>query len=79
MIRQAMEDVGSSPLETVMVGDSNFDMLMAKSAGVLAIVSWGFQPVAALREAGADVIVDSYAGLQPVLDRYLDGASNPDT
>jgi phosphoglycolate phosphatase len=63
-----------------MVGDSNFDMLMAKSAGVLAIgVSWGFQPVAALREAGADVIVDSYAGLQPVLDRYLDGASNPDT
>jgi phosphoglycolate phosphatase len=55
-------------------------MLMAKSAGVLAIgVSWGFQPVAALREAGADVIVDSYAGLQPVLDRYLDGASNPDT
>lgn len=77
MIRQAMEEVGSSPQETVMIGDSNFDMLMAKAAGAFAIgVSWGFQPVAALREAGADVIVDSYAELQPVLDRFLDGVSN---
>ena len=38
-------------------------------------VAWGFQPVAALRESGAETIVHSYAALQPVLDRFLDGAS----
>jgi phosphoglycolate phosphatase len=78
MIEQAMAEVGATPAETAMVGDSNFDMMMAMAAGVRAIgVSWGFQPVAALKEAGADLIVDSYPALEPVLERFLDGLSNP--
>ena len=78
MIEQAVAEVGGSPATTAMVGDSNFDMLMAKSAGVQAIgVSWGFQPVDALRQAGADTIVDSYPALEPVLARFLDRASHP--
>jgi phosphoglycolate phosphatase len=72
MIRQAMAELGVQPERTVMVGDSSFDMEMARAAGVLPIgVSWGFQPVAALRAAGADVIVDSYADLQKILDEFL--------
>jgi phosphoglycolate phosphatase len=72
MIRQAMAELGVPPERTVMVGDSSFDMEMARAAGVRPIgVSWGFQPVAALREAGADVIVDSYADLQKILDEFL--------
>jgi phosphoglycolate phosphatase len=78
MIEQAMAEVGASPAATTMVGDSNFDMMMAKAAGARAIgVSWGFQPVAKLREAGADLVVDSYPALEPVLDRFLDELSNP--
>jgi phosphoglycolate phosphatase len=47
-------------------------MAMARAAGVVPIgVSWGFQPVAALTEAGADCIVDSYTDLAPVLDDFL--------
>jgi phosphoglycolate phosphatase len=76
MIRQAMAEVGATAEQTAMVGDSSYDMAMARAAGVLPIgAAWGFQPVAALREAGAETIVESYPALEPVLDRFLAGAS----
>lgn len=72
MILQAMGEVGANAQDTVMIGDSNFDMAMARSAGVLSIgVSWGFQPVAALSEAGARHIVHSYGELEAALGRFL--------
>jgi len=76
MILQAMEELGVAPQDTVMIGDSSYDMAMARSAGVLPIgVSWGFQPVTALAEAGAGPIVHSYAELEPVLGDFLDAPS----
>jgi len=76
MIEQAMDAVGITPSHTVMVGDSTYDMAMARAAGALPIgVAWGFQPVAALREAGAERIVHSYPELRTLLDR-LCGPSN---
>jgi phosphoglycolate phosphatase len=72
MLHQAMDEVGVRPEDSVMIGDSSFDMAMARAAGVLPIgVSWGFQPVAALTEAGADHIVDTYEALQASLERFL--------
>jgi phosphoglycolate phosphatase len=72
MIRQAMAEVGAAPENTVMIGDSSYDMEMARAAGVLPVgVSWGFQPVAALKEAGAGMIVDSYAELEEALTDFL--------
>ena len=51
-------------------------MAMARAAGVLPVgVSWGFQPVAALTEAGAGPIVHSYAELEAVLQEFLDPPS----
>lgn len=77
MILQAMETLGVSPENTAMVGDSSFDMAMARAAGVLPVgVSWGFQPVAALEEAGAAHIVHSYSELEPVLQALLDRPSH---
>jgi phosphoglycolate phosphatase len=59
MLRQAMGEVDAKPSATVMIGDTSFDMAMACAAGVRAIgVSWGYHPVAALREAGAEVVLD---------------------
>ena len=59
MLRQAMREVDAPPSATVMIGDTSFDMAMARAAGVRAIgVSWGYHQVAALREAGAEIIVD---------------------
>ncbi len=77
MILQAMEELGVVPEDTVMIGDSSYDMAMARAAGVLPVgVSWGFQPVAALSEAGAARIVHSYAELDPVLRDFLDRPSH---
>jgi phosphoglycolate phosphatase len=76
MILQAMKETGAAPHDTVMVGDSSFDMGMARAAGVLPVgVSWGFQPVGALTEAGAGPIVHSYAELEAVLREFLDSPS----
>ena len=37
MILQAMKEAGAGPHDTVMVGDSSFDMGMARAAGVLPV------------------------------------------
>ena len=67
MILQAMADVGVSPAQTVMVGDTSFDMEMAAAAGVRGIgVSWGYHPRARL--GAATHLVDDYGGLRAVLD-----------
>lgn len=76
MILQAMQETGVTPHDTVMVGDSSFDMAMARAAGVLPVgVSWGFQPVAALAEAGAGPIVHCYTELKTVLQEFLSSPS----
>jgi phosphoglycolate phosphatase len=62
MLLQAMAETGVTPDRTVMVGDTSFDMAMARAAAVHAMgVSWGYHPVAALREAGAQVVVEHFA------------------
>lgn len=57
VINYALEISGAEREETVMVGDRNFDILGAKSAGISSIgVLYGFGTEAELREAGADFI-----------------------
>ena len=59
-----MEQLGVTPEECAMVGDSPQDILAAKAAGCLAVgVTWGFRSREQLEEAGADVIVDSAEAL----------------
>jgi phosphoglycolate phosphatase len=64
MLEAAMAETGSAPEETLMVGDTSYDMTMARAAGVGAIgVAWGYHPVAHLLTAGATTIVDSFDDL----------------
>jgi phosphoglycolate phosphatase len=71
MLHQAMDEAGAAPEQTVLVGDTTFDMDMAANAGVAAIgVSWGYHPVARLRGAGAAEVIDEFAVL-PALVRTL--------
>ncbi|NDA46955.1 MAG: HAD family hydrolase [Alphaproteobacteria bacterium] len=71
MILRALEETGIDPAATVMIGDTSFDMAMARSAGVNAIgVSWGYHPHEDLRAAGAKIIVDSFADLLHQLDLH---------
>ena len=63
-IRNAMAETGHGPDATAMIGDSVFDMEMARAAGVTAIgVDWGYNGRAALASAGADHLVDSVPAL----------------
>ncbi|MCA1953260.1 MAG: HAD-IA family hydrolase [Hyphomicrobiales bacterium] len=68
MIRRACSETGLPPDRTWMIGDSSYDMAMARAAGARAIgVAWGFQPVEALRAAGAEVIAADVAALATLL------------
>ncbi|MGH1425956.1 MAG: HAD-IA family hydrolase [Pseudooceanicola sp.] len=56
MVIAAMDETGVGPDRAVMIGDTSFDMDMAKAAGIAAIgVGWGYHRDAEL--GAADVIV----------------------
>ena len=57
MLLAAMRDTGAT--ETAMIGDTSFDMLMARAAGTHAIgVAWGYHTRHDLLEAGAAHVAD---------------------
>lgn len=58
MLLAAMREMGVEANHTVMVGDTSFDMIMARAAGCYAIgVGWGYQTIEELEESGAHEIV----------------------
>ena len=57
MIEAALADAGADPGGSMMIGDTSYDMLMAKAAGVSAVgVAWGYHSPEELLLAGADFI-----------------------
>lgn len=72
MILQAMAEAGVDPAQTVMIGDTAFDIEMARNAGVGAIgVAWGYHNRQRLTDAGAHAIVDSGRSLLAAIDGRL--------
>jgi phosphoglycolate phosphatase len=68
MLLQAIAETGLAAEEAVMIGDTTFDMEMARSAGTLAIgVSWGYHDSMDLRDAGAHAVIDHPSELLSVL------------
>lgn len=64
MLRAAMDEAGADRHATVMIGDTSFDMTMARAAGVTALgVGWGYHAPEELRDAGAAAVVDDAAAL----------------
>ena len=60
--------LGMGPAETVMVGDTRFDILSAKAAGLQAIgVLWGNGSQAELVAVGADQVARDVDGLRRIL------------
>lgn len=69
MIFAAMDEIGATPEETYMIGDSRYDMEMAAAAGVHAIgVAWGYHTAAELTTAGAVRIVADFGELQQLFE-----------
>ena len=73
MMLRAMEELGAEPHQTVIVGDTSFDMEMGKSAGAKSIgVTWGYHHSDELVGAGADMLIDSYSELGAAIDTLLE-------
>lgn len=52
MLLAALAETGITPENAVMIGDTEFDMSMARAAGIRSIgVSWGYHPVSRLSAA----------------------------
>lgn len=68
MLHRAMSDAGTAPHETVLIGDTSYDMEMAGNAGVTAIgVAWGYHESDELRQAGAAAIAETFKTLPAAL------------
>lgn len=73
MLLRAMAETGMSPNETIMIGDTVFDIELAVNAGCRSVgVTWGYHDPADLLRAGAWAIIDSYEQLDAALVRVLE-------
>lgn len=72
MLEAALFEAGASREEAVMIGDTSFDMLMARSIGVAAIgVGWGYHGAGELIASGATSVVETAAALAVALEETL--------
>ena len=72
MLFKAMEETGASREDTVMIGDTTYDMEMAANAGVLAIgVAWGYHEIQELEESGAHTVLRTYGELPDLLQNLM--------
>ncbi len=68
MVHNAIGFFGVSPGETVYIGDSEVDIKTAENSGIDSIiVTWGFRDEKALRNAGAEVLVNDTESLRNML------------
>lgn len=64
----AMAEVGARPEGTVVLGDTTFDILLAKNAGAGALgVDWGYHEGDELMAAGAAKLIGSFADVPEAL------------
>jgi phosphoglycolate phosphatase len=69
MVNAAMREAGVAPGDTVVVGDTGYDMAMARAAGATAIgVTWGYHTRDALIAGGATAVIEDFSKLIPALD-----------
>ena len=69
MLEMAMADAGAQPGDTVMIGDTVYDIEMAVAARTRAVgVAWGYHTPEELLAAGAEAVAATPAELGEMLD-----------
>jgi phosphoglycolate phosphatase len=72
MVLAALAETGVLPQRAVMIGDTTYDIEMARAAGTRAIgVSWGYHPGEALTAAGAEAVLGAFEEFEAALDAGL--------
>lgn len=73
MLETAMRETGASPEETVMIGDTTFDIEMGVAADARTIgVTWGYHEPRELIAAGANTMIDRCDQLVGAVRQLLD-------
>ncbi len=68
MLEAALAEAGAVPREAVMIGDTTYDIEMARAAGVRALgVAWGYHAPDELLDAGAAAVAASAAELEDLI------------
>ncbi|HEU4970082.1 HAD-IA family hydrolase [Sphingomonas sp.] len=71
MLHAAIAEAGAAPETTVMIGDTSFDMMMARAAGAHALgVGWGYHDADELRSAGAHDVIERPHDLIAWMERF---------
>lgn len=74
MLERGMASAGVGPSDTILVGDTSFDMAMAETAGAYGVgVGWGYHPASELMAAGAETVIESFTELLPLADFMMGG------
>jgi phosphoglycolate phosphatase len=69
MLLRAIREAGVDATDTVLVGDTSYDMEMARAAGAHALgVGWGYHLPELLHEAGALHVLTHFSELVPTLE-----------
>jgi phosphoglycolate phosphatase len=72
MVLAAMSETAAVPMDTVMIGDTTYDIEMALGAGASSIgVTWGYHPIEALQAAGAHHVSADCAELERALELMM--------
>jgi phosphoglycolate phosphatase len=73
MLLRAMAETSTAPDEVVMIGDTVFDIELAKAAGVVSIgVGWGYHERKDLLRAGATVLIEGFDELDAAILEILE-------
>ncbi len=68
MVLNCLAATGVEARHAVVVGDTEFDMAMARAAGARAVgVAWGYHPAERLRRGGAERLIEDFAALDAAL------------
>ncbi|MBO6561754.1 MAG: HAD-IA family hydrolase [Nisaea sp.] len=72
MLLQAMDEAGVEARDTVMVGDTVYDLETARNASVASVgVTWGYHERDALQSYGAGALIDHFDDLDGAVERLL--------
>ena len=77
LLNEAMKEAGVDAADTVMIGDTTYDVLTGRNAGTGAIgVTWGVHPADELHGAGAHHVTDEIHELVELIDALIEQGHN---
>ena len=74
MVLQAIADAGAAAEDTIVIGDTSYDMAMAVAAGASGIgAGWGYHDSEELIEAGAIAVAEQPLDVLSLVQEHADG------